>query len=191
MRDAIPVSRSDALASAETRGLGLPTYDLIVHRRSKLRHGMSCFYPCGGQRQFVCEAILLVATHLVRGYARKAVPFIECGETVLVRFHRCRPVSRQKSLVTSDPFVFGKYPKKIECYVNMNIEIRIVLRPVQETRALRDLVPHHAVLRVLILVKKFSFACGALVVAFMQQCFRRQQTISCEVPSVLWPTRSV
>src|SRR6516165_332810 len=115
---------------------------------------MSGSYPCGGKRQFVCEAILLVATHLVRGYARQAVAFIKCGEAVLVRFHCCRPVSREKSLVTGDPFVFGKYRKKIERYVNMNIEIGIVLRPVQETRTLRDLVPHHAVLRILIVVKE-------------------------------------
>src|SRR5215469_823309 len=115
---------------------------------------MGCSYPRGGKRQFVCEAILLVATHLVRGYTRQAVAFIKYGEAVLVRFHGCRPVSGEKSLVTSNSFVFGKHPKKIERYVNMNIEIGIVLRPVQEICTLRDLVPHHAVLRILILVKK-------------------------------------
>src|SRR6516165_1419217 len=111
----------------------------MVHRRSEFRHRMGCLYPCGGERQFVCEAVLLVSTHLIRRYAGQAVAFIECGEAVLVCLQRCRPVSREKSLIASDTLVFSKYPQKIERYVDMNIEIGIVPRPVQETCTLRDL----------------------------------------------------
>jgi len=109
MRGVIPVSRSDALAGAQTRRLRLPTKCLIMHRRSKFRHCMGCLHPCGGECQFVREVILLVAAHLVRWYARQAVAFIQRGEAVLIRFQGRGPVPGEESLITCDPVVFRKY----------------------------------------------------------------------------------
>ena len=74
----------------------------------------------------------------------------------------------EKSLVTSGPVVFGQYCQKVECNVDMDIEVRIVFRPVQKTRTLRDLVPYHAVVGVLIPVEKVEFLSGPFVVALMQ-----------------------
>src|SRR5262252_2970962 len=108
---------------------------------------MRCAYPCCRKSQFICEAVLLVPAHLIRGYARQAVVLIERGEAILVRFQSCRPMAREESVVAGYSFVFGKYPEKIEGYVDMDKEEWIVPRPIQETRTLRDLVPHHSVFR--------------------------------------------
>ena len=174
-----------------TRGLRLPTQCLIVHRRSKFRHGVGCTHPRRGECQFVCEAILLVAAHLVRRYARQAVALIQRGEAVLIRFQGCGPVPGEKALIPADPVVFCKLGQKIEGYVDVNVHVGIVLRPVQKACTLRNLVPHHAVIRILIPVEKGEFVSSPLVVALMQQRLSCYQTISSKVPGVLWTARRV
>src|SRR3977135_1823352 len=152
---------------------------------------MGCTHPGWRELQLLLKVILLIATHLACPYARQAVALIQRGEAVLIRFQGCGPVPGEESLIPADPVVFGKLRQKIEGYVDVNIHVRIVLRPVQKACTLRDLVPHHAVFRLLIPVEKVEFVSGPLVVTFMQQRLRCHQTISSEGPGVLWTARTV
>ncbi len=97
----------------------------------------------------------------------------------------------QECLIAAGMQVLAQHADEIERDVDMHVHVRIVAGPVEETGALRHLVPDHPVVRMLVAHDEGQFLRRALEASFVDQRTRADQAVAGEIPRILRPPGAV
>src|ERR1017187_2329515 len=95
------------------------------------------------------------------------------------------PVLTGESCVPGCGNVPAKSSKKLERDVNVDKHIRILACPIEEPRALRQFMPDHPRLAVLIAEDEFQFITRMRPISGASCCIGGDQTVPCKEPVVL------
>src|SRR5262249_23493662 len=140
--------------------------------------------PARRQRQLIAERVLLVEALLVVGNTRQTVLGIEQGFAVSIRSLDRIPVLLHEFQITGDRVVLRDRVEKVIAQVDVHEHVG-VLAPLHRARALRQLVPDHAGLAILIFENELELLASALVTTGCQQSVRSNHSIAGEEPIVL------